>query len=465
MRVIGLECEDQTEIEVISDRAEEVGCSGLFVALKGARADGNDFANQVRERGGYVLSDQPGPRTIVHPDPRRVYPLLLQAFYDYPSLKLTMIGVTGTNGKSTVTTLLYQMLQGMGRRCCLIGTGRVLFDREVYESPNTTPEPLTLVRLLERAAAEHFDAVIMEVSSQALAMHRVDGLMFDLAVLTNLRQDHLDYHKTLEAYEEAKFQLFEKIKERGTAILNEDDPVTLRWQRRIHRPIFTYGRQSCNFQIDAIETQHAGCRFTLNSHQIETPLEGEFNIWNLAAVLACGFALDLDWDSMIHFCSAAQLPKGRMEIISRDPVMTVVDYAHTASAMQAMLSHWRRQAERRGGKLWTVFGCGGEREKQKRPLMGQIACRYSDFVILCDDNPRREDPDQILAEIADGCDGRQKIIPERGDAIKFAMDGADRNDIIVVAGKGEETFLIQDSTQTCLSDSELIRRCLSQEGG
>lgn len=170
-----------------------------------------------------MLSDQPGERTIVHPDPRAVYPLLLQAYYDYPALKLTMIGVTGTNGKSTVTQLLYDMLNGAGRRCCLIGTGRIVIGDEIRFSPNTTPDPLTLTRLLDEAVRRGIDTVIMEVSSQALAMHRVDGLLFDLAVLTNLKQDHLDYHKTLKAYQRAKFMLFEKLKEKGTAILNQDD--------------------------------------------------------------------------------------------------------------------------------------------------------------------------------------------------------------------------------------------------
>ena len=458
LRVIGIETEDTTELTVLSDRAQEIGRDGLFVALRGDRADGRQWADAVRSRGGYVLSDQPGERTIVHPDPRAVYPLLLQAYYDYPALKLTMIGVTGTNGKSTVTQLLYDMLSGAGRCCCLIGTGRIVIGDEVRFSPNTTPDPLTLTRLLDEAVRRGIDTVIMEVSSQALAMHRVDGLLFDLAVLTNLKQDHLDYHKTLKAYQRAKFMLFEKLKEKGTAILNQDDPVTQRWLSRLHRPVFTYGRDSVNFRIHPVAETLDSITFDLNGHRVEAPLAGAFNMRNLTAALACGFALDIPWAAMLEFAHHAALPEGRMEIVCRQPVLAVVDYAHTASALEAMLKHWRKVADGRHTRLSVVFGCGGDREADKRPLMGRIACTYADQVVLCDDNPRTEDPDRILAQIAAGCDGSQKIIRDRAEAIKFVLDGAQTDDIIVVAGKGGETSLIQDTAKTCPNDRLLIER-------
>lgn len=464
LRVIGIECQETVELSGISDRAQEIGENGLFVALQGTRTDGRQWAELVRQRGGYVLSDQPGERTFVHPDPRSVYPLLLQAYYDYPALKLTMIGVTGTNGKSTVTQLLYDLFCENGRRCCLIGTGRILIEGENRASPNTTPDPLTLVRLLDEACQRGVEVVIMEVSSQALAMHRVEGLFFDLAVLTNLKQDHLDYHKTLKAYQQAKFLLFEKLKEKGTAILNQDDPITRRWLAKIGRPVFTYGEESVNFRIKPIAETWNSLTFELNDHRIETPLAGAFNRYNLTAALACGFALDLAWEKMLDFARHARLPAGRMEIVTEHPVLAVVDYAHTASAMEAMLKHWRTMADQRGRQLWVVFGCGGDREADKRPQMGRLACTYCDHVVLCDDNPRSEDPNRILAQIAEGCDGRQKIIRERGEAIKFVLDGAQTDDIIIVAGKGGETSLIQDTTMTCLSDREWIERWLGQAG-
>lgn len=465
MRVIGIETQDTTKIEVISDRFEEIGENGLFVALQGERVDGRKFCSEVIKKGGYVLSDQPGERTFVHEQPRSVYPLLLQAFYDYPSLKCTMIGVTGTNGKSTVSTLLYDMLESMGKKCCLIGTGRILFHRQRLEIDNTTPDSLTLVRIIDRAIQEKIDVVVMEVSSQALALHRVEGLMFDVALLTNLRQDHLDFHVTPQNYYEAKFQLFERIKERGTAILNSDEPNANNWPGRIHRPVFTYGEQSGNFRIDEINLQEESASFLLNDHFVESSLPGRFNVWNAAAVLAVGFALDLDWQKMIEFIRQAPLVEGRMQIIYHNPQLIVVDYAHTASAMEAMLQHWSFQAKKRGRKLWVVFGCGGQREKQKRPLMGSLACHYADEVILCNDNPRSENPLHILQDIVLGCDGKEKIIPDRLQAIKFAMKRAVCNDIIVVAGKGEETFQIQNNTKTCFSDRELICSLMKQQGG
>lgn len=465
LRTIGMECDDSRRITQVSDRSEEIGENGLFVALRGEHADGNDFAAQVKSRGGIVLSDCPQTADWLCPDPRAAYPHLLQAYYGYPAQRLTMIGITGTNGKSTVAWLLATMLKSMGIRCLLIGTGRIWFDGQQQSSPNTTPDPLTLTRLLARAVQEGIEVVVMEVSSQALALHRVDGITFDLAVLTQLRQDHLDFHQTLAQYQQAKFQLFTRLKEKGTAILNADDPICERWLPWLRHPVMTYGRRSLNFQLQPLAVSAQRIVMRINQHRIEAPLAGGYNMENLAAALACGFMLDLNWQKMVDFAATATLPPGRMQIVCRTPLLCVVDYAHTVSALKALLSHWRSEADRRGCRLWVIFGCGGQREKQKRPAMGQVACALADEVILSEDNSRAEKTDEILAQIAQGCDGRQKMIPCRSQAVKFAVNEAATDDIIIVAGKGEETFRIEKTTQNCLSDADLIRQALKQRGG
>lgn len=448
------------EVEGISDRSEELQSNWLFVCLKGSHNDGHDHIDYAQSRGAFVLAQKILPNTFYTKDTRKAFALLVHAFYHYPCNALTLIGVTGTNGKSTVTTLLTQLFTFFNKKTLLIGTSGIYLDQKYVETKNTTPDILTLVRLFHEAIQQNIDYVIMEVSSIALATSRVEGIFFDVAILTNAYQDHLDFHGTLQKYYEAKFKLFTQLKPKGVALINEDDPIGRTFIGNLKYPVLTYGQNSHNFKIAKLNTGMNQSSFFLNEHFMQTRLISNFNIYNLVPVLATAFIFDFNYPQTELFISQLQPIKGRLQTIISFPFTIWVDYAHTPSALAAVLEFANCVKKTR---IITVFGCGGEREVSKRSKMGEIACIYSDIIIITMDNPRSEDPENIITDIRKGCDGRELIVIDRYEAIKFAIKSAISDDIIIVAGKGSEQNQILDQEIVAFDDEGVIHQILSRE--
>jgi UDP-N-acetylmuramoyl-L-alanyl-D-glutamate--2,6-diaminopimelate ligase len=456
----------------------------VFVAYPGARSDGRRYIAHVAQRGAAaVLWEREGWTWDPSIDLPNVPVAALQGLSGWlghlacgrPSERLWLVGVTGTNGKTSVSQWVAQCLQGLGRRCAVIGTLGDGFPGALAASPNTTPDALTLHRRLADFLERGAGAVAMEVSSIGLDQGRVDGAAFDVAVFTNLTRDHLEYHGTMAAYGEAKARLF-ALPGLAHAVLNLDDPFGRELARRLRGSgVTVHGYTLCEATPEVacdrliaardLRATAAGLRFEVRAPEgrvvVEARLVGRFNAANLLAVfatlLAGGCALE---------AAAAQLaqlapPPGRMQMLGGEAApLVVVDYAHTPDALEQALCALRETALARGGALACVFGCGGERDPGKRPVMGEVAARLADRVILTSDNPRSEDPQAIIASIARGGDGRAALLPDRAEAIRAAVCAAQARDVILVAGKGHETYQEVAGERLPFSDVEQAARAL-----
>jgi UDP-N-acetylmuramoyl-L-alanyl-D-glutamate--2,6-diaminopimelate ligase len=440
-----------TSIEYDSRRVQP---GSLFVALRGEHADGSSFAHQAIARGAVaVVAETPNPSVpapwIVVPDARTALAELAAAFHGHPSREMQIVGITGTNGKTTTSYLLQAIFEAAGIRCGRIGTvGYSVAGRE-RSALHTTPEAPELQAMLREMADAGVGACVMEVSSHALALRRVDAIRFAAAVFTNLTRDHLDFHGNMEAYFEAKRRLFDVL-EPGVAAINADDrrapTLTAVVERRI-----TYGIDRpadvmpgpIDMSIDGLAFE---ARTPVGSVRIQSALVGRPNIYNILAAVTAATALEMPRAAIEHGVANLRHVPGRFQVVSgpEDDVRVVVDYAHTDDALRNLLETARPLS---GGRVLTVFGCGGDRDRTKRPLMGAVAARLSDVVVLTSDNPRSEDPGRIIEEIQRGIAGGQKrsaqapqvlAIPDRRAAIERAVRDARAGDLVLVAGKGHE---------------------------
>jgi UDP-N-acetylmuramoyl-L-alanyl-D-glutamate--2,6-diaminopimelate ligase len=445
----------------LTDDSRRVTAGACFVAVRGLRADGRRFIPQAVERGARaVVAEPPDPLPgqdvgrILVPDTRRALPRLADAFYGHPSRALTLVGITGTNGKTTTSYLAEALLRARGQETGVIGTIQYVVRGRARDAGQTTPEATELQGLLAEMVAAGVGGVAMEVSSHALALQRVDGVGFDVAVFTNLTQDHLDFHGTMEAYAAAKARLFFELLPAGrkpgaTAVLNADDPVGAAWASALPGRVLTFGlgpghairpltRQSGFKGIQLHATSPVG------PVRIESRLIGEHNVMNLLAAVGIGVALGMHPDAIGAALASVTRVPGRFEQVDAgQDFLVVVDYAHTPDALQRVLDTARRLTL---GRLGVVFGAGGDRDRTKRPVMGRIAAALADRVWLTSDNPRSEDPVAIIEEIAAGVvppppEGWARH-PDRRDAIREALDWARRGDTVVIAGKGHETYQI-----------------------
>ena len=439
----------------------------IFVAIPGNRCDGADYALEALKRGAaaVVCQGKPpenlprGAPLILVPDARKALAHLACNWYGNPAKSLKLIGVTGTNGKTTTTYLIKHILEATGEKTGLIGTVENRAGEERFPARRTTPNALEIQKILGKMVTNRCKFGVMEVSSHALLQDRTENIPFTVGVFTNLTEDHLDYHKTMERSCDAKAKLFRHCR---TAACNGDDP----WRQRIlagsRCPVLLYGLgEEADLRGEDIRLFSRGVKFTVRENEKSIPLQvgvpGRFSVYNTLGAMAACRLLGISAETCAQALRTFPGVKGRMEVVPtpEKPYTLLIDYAHTPDALENVLQTARGFAR---GRVIAVFGCGGDREADKRPLMGRIACAYADQVVLCDDNPRTEDPDRILAQIAAGCDGSQKIIRDRAEAIKFVLDGAQTDDIIVVAGKGGETSLIQDTAKTCPNDRLLIER-------
>lgn len=432
---------------------------GLFVALPGAKTDGRQFARQAVARGaaavlveGTAADELPGATCVAVENARLALAGVASAFYRSPSLKLKVAGITGTNGKTTTTYLLKHICERAMLRCGLIGTVRYEVGDEVLPSPHTTPESLDVQALLNRMRDAGCKAAVMEVSSHALAQDRVAGVEFDAAVFTNLTQDHLDYHGDLSSYYEAKAGLFTRLlptqaRKKGVSIVNLDDRYGAELCHRLAQTdakLVTFGvGNRADFRASNFKTELGGTSYQLDAQErsflVRLPLIGKFNIYNSLAALAAAVAMGVQLRAAVLALASAPAVPGRLQLVpAKRNYQVYVDYAHTDDALHNVL---RTLRELGPNKLIVVFGCGGDRDRKKRPLMGRAAEQWSDHAIITSDNPRGEDPAAIIQDVERGFQGKAyEVVADRREAIGRAISLAQSRDIVLIAGKGHENY-------------------------
>ncbi len=466
----------------LSYDSRTVAAGDLFVAIPGLKRDGRRFISEALGRGAAaVVTEGEDPLVnsnrgrVLVPSTREALARLADAFFEHPSGTLTVVGITGTNGKTTTSYLVEALLRARGMRTGVVGTIQYRVGDETVQAGQTTPEAVELQGLLARMVGAGVKGVAMEVSSHALALHRVDGIDFDVAVFTNLTQDHLDFHGTLEAYGRAKRRLFELLggspKPGRRAVINLDDPAGHSMVEGLELRILTYGLRPAA-QVRPVE--HAstldGIRMAIETPAgrltLASPLIGEHNLMNLLAACAVGVALGIEPSVIGSALATVPAVPGRFERVEAgQPFLVVVDYAHTPDALRRVLETARKLGR---GRLGVVFGCGGDRDRGKRPLMGAIAARLADRVWVTSDNPRSEDPLAIIDEIVAGVSDvwpaldRCAMIPDRRAAIGAALDWACPGDLLVIAGKGHETYQIIGREVLPFDDRVVVRQILSE---
>ncbi len=468
----------QTRVESLCCDSRKAAPGALFFALRGAKTDGTQFAAQAAELGATaIVSDAAlgacARPCIQVPDARAAMADMACAFFGHPAASLKVMGVTGTNGKTTTAFLVKHLLDADHRRCGLIGTVKYCIGDTEIDAPRTTPESIDLQRLLAEMVAAGSKAVAMEVSSHALVQHRARGIAFDAAVFTNLTQDHLDYHKTMDAYFAAKALLFENAAaqkgKKCRAIINIDDRFGRRLEERFAKKltVISYGLgANAGFRATDIRFDATGCTYHLKakgrSYLVRMPLIGSFNIYNSLAALAAASTMGMELRAAVAAMAAAPQVPGRLERVpAKRNFQVFVDYAHTDDALRNVL---RTLRELKPSRLITVFGCGGDRDRAKRPLMGAAAEEYSDWSILTSDNPRTEDPLRILADVRAGFRGTQhEEIPDRAEAIRQAVQLANAGDIILIAGKGHEAYQEFADRKVPFSDVSAARRAIEEK--
>src|SRR2546423_5229238 len=463
-------------VQSIAYDSRRVQRNGLFVALRGEKVDGHQFIDQAVEKGATVIvTDQevqsPRATCLVVENTRSALADLAGTFYQHPARRLKLAAVTGTNGKTTTTFLIKHIAETAGLRCGLLGTVRYEIADRVLPAVRTTPESLDVYDLLAQMVNAGCKAAAMEVSSHALAQDRVRGIEWDVAVFTNLTQDHLDFHGTMENYFEAKAQLFtglveQKSKSKPTAVINLDDPYGAKLVDRLAKKVsvITYGvGGQAGFPESRLHAEFGGTSYQLDargkSYLVRVPLIGRFNVANSMAALAAASRMGISLRDAIMSLGRSPPVPGRLESVpAKRQFQVFVDYAHTPDDLLNVLKTARELSPR---KLIVVFGCGGDRDKQKRSLMGRVADRNADYSIITSDNPRKEDPDAIIAEAAKGFQSdRYEKVTDRAHAIGRAIELAQPRDIILIAGKGHEPYQEFADHTIPFDDIQVARRAL-----
>ncbi|MBQ4313443.1 MAG: UDP-N-acetylmuramoyl-L-alanyl-D-glutamate--2,6-diaminopimelate ligase, partial [Clostridia bacterium] len=433
-----------------------------FICIRGLTRDGHDFAPSAHESGAVIIADHDMglAAQVVVENTREAFAAMCENFFGNPLEKLRLIGITGTNGKTSTTYILKHVLEKSGHKTGLIGTIQNMIGDEVLETHFTTPDTYELHELFAKMVAAGCEYCVMEVSSFGLEQGRVAGLHFDTACFTNLTQDHLDVHGSMEAYFAAKCILFERC---DNAVINIDDE----WGRKIILPSGV-ARYDCSAMHDAdiaatdIECSSGGVRFGLSidgsqACEVCVGIPGHFTVYNLLSVIGCATAVGIEKDAIVDALSTAKGVKGRAEVFPCDTDYTIIlDYAHSPDGVENILSSMREVCK---GRLVVLLGCGGDRDPVKRPLMGETASRLADFVIVTSDNPRSEEPMSIIEQILPGVkkhDTEYVVIENRRDAIEYAVRNARTDDVIVLAGKGHETYQILSTGTIHFDEREVL---------
>jgi len=459
-------------VEHVAYDSRRVLPGAVFVAIRGQATDGNLYVDAARSKGAVlIVSEQPpsgaGPWIQVA-DAREALATLAAALHGRPAEALDLVGVTGTNGKTTTAFLVEAALRAAGVRCGLIGTVHYRIGDRVLDATRTTPESADIQALFRQMVDDACRAAVLEVSSHSLALKRVFGCPFRVAVFTNLTRDHLDFHGDMDAYFAAKRILFEThLRPDGVAVINADDDRAAEMAASARGRVWTFGlSHPADFHVEESDLSLSGTRLHVRTPRglldVASPLLGRFNVENLLAALAAAFALDLPTEAVLSGLAGLGGVPGRMERIDLGQSFSViVDYAHTDDALKKLLEAVRSLGPRR---VITVFGCGGDRDHTKRPLMGAVAARLSDVVIVTSDNPRSEPPEAIIEEIQRGMNGGRKsereVVVERRPAIRRALELAGPGDAVVIAGKGHETGQVLRDRTIPFDDREVVREIL-----
>lgn len=458
----------ETEISEIIFDSRKVIENSLYIAIKGTLADGHQYISSAIEKGAKgivceVLPEQKeeGITYIKVENSSEVLGLLASNFYGNPSKDLILIGVTGTNGKTSVSTLLFDVFQKMGYLSALISTVEYRIGNEVFPSTHTTPDIVTLNKILAKAVEQGCQYAFMEVSSHGIHQGRIDGLNFRIAGFTNITHDHLDYHKTFLDYLNTKKRFFDELPQTAVAITNIDDKNGLVMLQNTKAKKKTYALKTlADYQGKLLEADFNGMLMNFNGKEFWTTLTGKFNVYNLLLVFAIARELGFEENEILTVISQLKRVNGRFETLkSEGGIVFVVDYAHTPDALENILDSIN-EIRTKNERLITVFGCGGDRDKEKRPEMGKVATRKSTLAIITSDNPRTEDPTQIIKEIEAGIEvenfSKYITIPDRKEAIKMAIKFAEPKDVVLVAGKGHETYQEINEVRHHFDDKEVI---------
>lgn len=439
----------ELEIESVCYDSRKAGRNSLFAAISGFASDGNRFIPMALQKGAVAVVTAKKPEGVVPyilvESDRLALAMLGCNFFGHPAKSMTVIGVTGTNGKTSSTLILKQVLERcLGAKVGLVGTMANMIGQEVLPTERTTPESFELQKLFAQMREAGCTHVVMEVSSHAVTLERIGGIQFDVAAFTNLTEDHLDFHKTMDAYCEAKAELFRRC---DRAVVNRDDPYAARILAAAACPVLTTGMAGeADLRAENPELHAEGIRFTAchgeERAEVNLPIPGRFTVYNALTVTGIALQLGVSLETCAAALETAEGVKGRVEVVPtpETPYSVLIDYAHTPDGLENVLTSVRDFCK---GRLIAVFGCGGDRDPMKRPIMGRIGVSCSDIAVITSDNPRTEDPMAIIQDILTGVreeDGEYIVIEDRRKAIRYAMDIAEKDDIIVLAGKGHETY-------------------------
>ncbi len=462
----------------ITNNSKDVKKGFIFIAIKGTKTDGHLFVEDAIKKGAsaVVLQDKkiaeeiksryPQVNILLSDNTRETQAVLARRFFDEPDKGLKIIGVTGTNGKTTTANLIYQYLLLAGKETGIIGTINYRYKETVFGEGRTTPDAIEWYRLLNQMKKMGAEYVVSEISSHALDQYRVHGTEFEGAVFTNLTQEHLDYHRNMENYFQAKKKLYRYVK--GVFSINTDDFYGNRLYQEVKNKVraVSYGREGRDFKIVDEKISVKGTEFTLiaygKKYRIKTNLLGFFNIYNTVAAISLLNSIGFEIDFLVENAVKLKPVKGRFETIYNGDFLVVNDYAHTPDALEKVLQSLKKLKHNR---IIVVFGAGGDRDKEKRPVMGSIAERYADKIIITSDNPRSEDPLKIIEDIKKGIKEKDyTVIPDRKEAIKKAIEKAKPNDIVLIAGKGHENYQIIGEKIIPFDDTEIAKLFLKERG-
>ena len=462
----------EMEICGISFDSRTLSTGELFVAISGHANDGHLFIEDAIEKGAVCIICEKAPETsipyIVVKDSRKALASISAAWFDYPADKLKIIGVTGTNGKTTVTSLIKYVIEKCAdTKVGLIGTNMNMIGETELDSQLTTPESYEIQRLLSMMVAQGCEYAVMEVSSHALLLSRVHGIEYEVGVYTNLSPDHQDFHESMSEYAQAKSLLFKICRH---AAINIDDAYSSLMKENAHCPVFTYAINNGEADLVAknIKLHPDKVEFsalTIGSlNRVELGIPGMFSVYNALSVISATVLVGFDIEKIAIAMQTCKGVKGRAEVVPTGQRFTVIiDYAHTPDALENIITTSRGFT---GGRVVTLFGCGGDRDRKKRPLMGEIAAKYSDFVIVTSDNPRTEEPGAIINEILQGmenCKTPFNVIENRREAIYWALENAKEDDVLILAGKGHETYQILGKEKIHFDEREVIAEYYAQE--
>ncbi len=463
---------ENREVTLITDNSAKI-CEGcIFVCIEGRRFDGHTKAAEALEKGAaavVVQKDMGLKNQILVENTRSAYAKICAAFFGHPERNLKIIGVTGTNGKTTSCFIIKSVLDKLGYKTGLLGTVKNIVGDKEYPAVLTTPDCYDLFGLYAEMVDYGCEYCVMEVSSQALDQRRVDGVHFDAAIFTNLTQDHLDYHGSFENYKAAKRMLFENS---DIAILNIDDEAAWEMLEGTNCKALTCSveNNNCDYSAKNIRNDASGVKYELVSNsnigRVKFRVPGKFSVYNSMSAAVCLVELGMDFKAVLDALAECIGIPGRMEVVPTEtPYTVIIDYAHTPDGLENVLNCVREITE---GRVITVFGCGGDRDKTKRPIMGEIATKLSDVAVVTSDNPRSEDPESIIEDITAGIGKHNsKVIvdSDRKSAIKKALETAKAGDIVILAGKGQETYQILESGKIHFDEREVVAEILSEKAG